>query len=290
MRVRQLGKLSLIKRSDERSNEMNNAEINVTEIGNNSHYQPQDNEVSLFEYAYEHQLPVLIKGPTGCGKTRFVEHMAKKLNKPLYTVACHDDLTAADLVGRHLIGPEGTYWQDGPLTRAVREGGICYLDEVVEARKDTTVVLHPLADDRRILPLERTGELLEAAPGFMLVVSYNPGYQNLLKGMKPSTRQRFVAMRFDYPEEKLERSILVKEANVDENLAYKLVELATALRRLDQNDLDEVASTRLLVYAARMMSSGMPPLEVCRCCLAEPLTDDPQTVEALMDVARIYFE
>ncbi len=269
---------------------MNNAETNIAEIGSSSHYQAQDNEVSLFEYAYEHQLPVLIKGPTGCGKTRFVEHMAKKLNKPLYTVACHDDLTAADLVGRHLIGPDGTYWQDGPLTRAVREGGICYLDEVVEARKDTTVVLHPLADDRRILPLERTGELLEAAPGFMLVVSYNPGYQNLLKGMKPSTRQRFVAMRFDYPEASLERSILIKEAKIDENLAYKLVELATALRRLDQNDLDEVASTRLLVYAARMMSSGMPPLEVCRCCLAEPLTDDPLTVEALMDVARIYFE
>jgi len=269
---------------------MNTAEINVTDIGNSPHYQAQSNEVSLFEYAHQHQLPVLIKGPTGCGKTRFIEHMAKKLNKPLYTVACHDDLTAADLVGRHLIGPQGTYWQDGPLTRAVREGGICYLDEVVEARKDTTVVLHPLADDRRILPLERTGEILEAAPGFMLVVSYNPGYQNLLKGMKPSTRQRFVAMRFNYPEQALERNILMKEADVDENLAYKLVELARALRRLDKNDLDEVASTRLLVYAARMMSSGMPPLEVCRCCLAEPLTDDPQTVEALMDVARIYFE
>ncbi|WP_291616479.1 AAA family ATPase [Colwellia sp.] len=155
--------------------------------------------MSLFNYAFEHQLPVLIKGPTGCGKTRFVAHMAQKLNKPLYTVACHDDLTAADLVARHLIGPNGTYWQDGPLTRAVREGGICYLDEVVEARKDTTVVLHPLADDRRILPLERTGEILEAVPGFMLVVSYNPGYQNLLKGMKASTRRRFVALRFEYP-------------------------------------------------------------------------------------------
>lgn len=253
-------------------------------------YQEQKNEISLFEYAYEHQLPVLIKGPTGCGKTRFVQHMAEKLNKPLYTVACHDDLTAADLVGRHLIGPNGTYWQDGPLTRAVREGGICYLDEVVEARKDTTVVLHPLADDRRILPLERTGELLEAAPGFMLVVSYNPGYQNLLKGMKPSTRQRFVALRFDYPEPKVEQEILMKECNIDAHLAYKLIELAGALRRLEDNDLDEVASTRLFIYAARMMSSGMPALEVCRCCLAEPLTDDPITVEALMDVARIYFD
>jgi len=270
---------------------MNNPEIKIVAApASSTYYQEQDNEVSLFEYAYEHQLPVLIKGPTGCGKTRFVQHMARKLNKPLYTVACHDDLTAADLVGRHLIGPNGTYWQDGPLTRAVREGGICYLDEVVEARKDTTVVLHPLADDRRILPLERTGEILEAAPGFMLVVSYNPGYQNLLKGMKPSTRQRFVALRFNYPTPELEREILIKECNIDQHLAYKLIELATALRRLDQNDLDEVASTRLLIYAARMMSSGMPPLEVCRCCLAEPLTDDPLTVEALMDVARIYFD
>ena len=253
-------------------------------------YQEQQNEVSLFNYAYQHQLPVLIKGPTGCGKTRFIAHMAKSLNRPLYTVACHDDLTAADLVGRHLIGPNGTYWQDGPLTKAVREGGICYLDEVVEARKDTTVVLHPLADDRRVLPLERTGELIEAHPDFMLVVSYNPGYQNLLKGMKPSTRQRFVALRFDYPEAKLEQDILIKETGADAHLAYKLVELAHALRKLEQNDLDEVASTRLLIYAAKMMSSGMKPLDVCRCCLAEPLSDDPQTVKALMDVARIYFD
>lgn len=252
-------------------------------------YQPQHNEVSLFEYAFSHQLPVLIKGPTGCGKTRFVAHMAQKLNKPLYTVACHDDLTAADLVGRHLIGPNGTYWQDGPLTRAVREGGICYLDEVVEARKDTTVVLHPLADDRRVLPLERTGELIEAAPGFMLVVSYNPGYQNLLKGMKPSTRQRFIALRFEYPEAELEQEIIIKETGVDPKIAFKLVELAQALRRLEQSDLEEVASTRLLIYAAKMMSSGMHPMDVCRCCLAEPLTDDPDTIKALMDVASVYF-
>ena len=253
-------------------------------------YKEQSNEVALFTHAYEHQLPVLIKGPTGCGKTRFVAHMAERLGKPLYTVACHDDLTAADLVGRHLIGPEGTYWQDGPLTRAVREGGICYLDEVVEARKDTTVVLHPLADDRRILPLERTGELLEAAPGFMLVVSYNPGYQNLLKGMKPSTRQRFVALRFDYPSSTLEQEIVIKETGVDERTAYQLVDLANALRRLENNDLEEVASTRLLIYAARMMKNGLSPMEACHACLAEPLTDDPDTVKALMDVASVYFE
>lgn len=269
---------------------MNTVNLKASEeLSTPLYYQEQANEVSLFSYAYQHQLPVLIKGPTGCGKTRFVAHMAQKLNKPLYTVSCHDDLTAADLVGRHLIGPNGTYWQDGPLTRAVREGGICYLDEVVEARKDTTVVLHPLADDRRILPLERTGELLEAAPGFMLVVSYNPGYQNLLKGMKPSTRQRFVALRFEYPSAEVEQKILIKEAGTDATLAAKLVELAHALRRLEHNDLDEVASTRLLIYAGRMITSGMNPLDVCRCCLAEPLSDDPQTVVALMDVAKIYF-
>lgn len=252
-------------------------------------YQQQDSEIQLFEYAYSHQLPLLIKGPTGCGKTRFVAHMAEKLGRPLYTVACHDDLTAADLVGRHLIGPNGTYWQDGPLTRAVREGGICYLDEIVEARKDTTVVLHPLADDRRILPIERTGEELAAAPGFMLVVSYNPGYQNILKGMKASTRQRFVALRLGYPDPQLESQILMTECQIEQDLAVKLIELAGSLRRLDC-DLDEVASTRLLIYAARMISSGMSPLAACRSCLAEPLSDDISTVEALMDVARLYFD
>jgi len=272
------------------SNNVQAVVANQAEQQGGSYYQEQDNEIALFEYAHKNQLPVLIKGPTGCGKTRFIEHMAKKLNKPLYTVACHDDLTASDLVGRHLIGSDGTYWQDGPLTRAVREGGICYLDEVVEARKDTTVVLHPLADNRRILPIDRTGELLEAHPDFMLVVSYNPGYQNLLKGMKPSTRQRFVAMRFDYPEAEIEQEILIKETGVEPYLAGRLIELAHALRRLEDNDLDEVASTRLLIYAAKMLTAGMKPLEVCRCCLAEPLTDDPQTIDALMEVARIYFD
>ena len=187
-------------------------------------YRPQGNEMALFERAWRNQLPVLIKGPTGCGKTRFVQHMAARLGRPLYTVACHDDLTAADLVGRHLIGEQGTYWCDGPLTRAVREGAICYLDEVVEARKDTTVVLHPLTDDRRILPLERTGETLQAPPGFMLVVSYNPGYQNLLKGMKPSTRQRFLAMSFDFPKPELELEILLGETAVDGEHGRRLLE------------------------------------------------------------------
>lgn len=253
-------------------------------------YQALGNEETVFRQAWQHGMPVLIKGPTGCGKTRFVQHMAHRLNLPLYTVACHDDLSAADLVGRHLIGAEGTWWQDGPLTRAVREGGICYLDEVVEARQDTAVVLHPLADDRRELFLERTGEAIKAGPNFMLVVSYNPGYQNLLKGMKPSTRQRFVAMRFDYPSAAEEQRIVEIEAGVESKLAAQIVRLGQALRRLENHDLEEVASTRLLIFAARMIKAGMPVREACLACLAEPLSDDPQTVAALMDVVDVHFE
>ncbi len=252
-------------------------------------YQQVANEEELFVQAWKHGLPALIKGPTGCGKTRFVQYMAHKLNLPLYTVACHDDLSATDLVGRHLIGAEGTWWQDGPLTRAVREGGICYLDEVVEARQDTTVVLHPLADDRRELFIERTGETLRAPDNFMLVVSYNPGYQNLLKGMKPSTRQRFVAMRFDYPQPEQEARIVATEAGIDDRLAGQLVRLGNAIRRLENHDLEEVASTRLLIFAARMIKAGVPVRQACLACLAEPLSDDLQTVRALMDVVDVHF-
>lgn len=252
-------------------------------------YKPQGNEVELFEHAYKHQLPVLIKGPTGCGKTRFIQYMAAKLTRPVYTVACHDDLTAADLVGRHLIGDGTTYWNDGPLTRAVREGAICYLDEVVEARKDTTVVLHPLSDDRRILPIERTGEELEAPDQFMLVVSYNPGYQHLLKGMKPSTRQRFVALSFDYPDAVLEREILMGESGIDELLAKRLVGLGQALRALKDHDLEESASTRLLIYTATLIKSGFDPIESCRAAMIEPLTDDKETIKALMEVVEASF-
>lgn len=250
------------------------------------YYCPQGSEEAVFEHAYRNQVPLLIKGPTGCGKTRFIAHMAARLGRPLYTVACHDDLTAADLVGRHLIGDSGTYWSDGPLTRAVREGAICYLDEVVEARKDTTVVLHPLSDDRRILPIERTGEILHAPPEFMLIVSYNPGYQNLLKGMKPSTRQRFVALRFDFPEPEKEQTILQHEAGVDAALAARLVQLGEALRAVKDHDIEESASTRLLVYAARLIEGGFDPLEACRSALVEPLSDDEETVDALMDVVE----
>jgi len=252
-------------------------------------YCAQHNEIELFEHAARNRLPVLIKGPTGCGKTRFVRYMAERLNRPLYTIACHDDLTAADLVGRHLIGPDGTYWSDGPLTRAVREGAICYLDEVVEARKDTTVVLHPLSDDRRILPIERTGEYLEAPDSFMLVVSYNPGYQNLLKGMKPSTRQRFVAVRFNYPKAEDEITIVREETNINEDTAKKLVKIATALRHLKDHDLEESASTRLIVYAATLIHSGLNPVDACMAALAEPLTDDLLAIEALREVVLSFY-
>jgi nitric oxide reductase NorQ protein len=250
-------------------------------------YRPHGNEVAVFDHAYVNRLPLMLKGPTGCGKTRFVQYMAARRGRPLYTVACHDDLTAADLVGRHLIGESGTFWCDGPLTRAVREGAICYLDEVVEARKDTTVVLHPLTDDRRILPLERTGETLHAPPSFMLVVSYNPGYQNLLKGLKPSTRQRFVALSFDFPSPALETEVLVGEAGIDTALAARLVRLAGALRALKDHDLEEAASTRLLVYAATLVRSGLPLREACHAALVEPLTDDAETLAALREVIDV---
>jgi nitric oxide reductase NorQ protein len=252
-------------------------------------YEAAGNEIDLFEHAHRNHLPVLIKGPTGVGKTRFVAYMAAKLNLPLYTVACHDDLTAADLVGRHLIGDGATYWSDGPMTRAVREGGICYLDEVVEARKDTTVVIHPLADHRRVLPIDRTGEVLHAPDNFMLVVSYNPGYQNFLKGMKPSTRQRFLALRFDFPTAAREESVLIGETGCDEMIAKRLVNIGRSLRALKDVDLEEVASTRLLVYAAILIRDGMDPIEACRAALVEALTDDIEIAVALNEVVLATF-
>lgn len=247
-------------------------------------YAAQGDEAALFEHAWRQRLPVLIKGPTGCGKTRFVEHMAARLGRPLVTVSCHDDLSAADLVGRHLIGDGNTVWCDGPLTRAVRTGAIVYLDEVVEARKDTTVVLHPLADDRRVLPIERTGEQLAAPPEFMLVISYNPGYQNLLKSLKPSTRQRFVALTFGYPAAAVERGIVEAEAAVPAAVAQSLVRLAEALRRLTDHDLEETVSTRLLVMAARLIASGVSVATACRAAIVDALTDDADTAAALADV------
>lgn len=252
-------------------------------------YQPVADECDLFMQAWKNQLPLLIKGPTGCGKTRFVTHMAARLNLPLFTVSCHDDLTAADLIGRHLISGSNTVWQDGSLTRAVREGGICYLDEVVEARKDTTVVLHPLTDDRRILPIERTGETLTAPANFMLVVSYNPGYQHVLKTLKPSTRQRFLALAFDFPRPEVEQAIIERETQVSSETARQLAMLGVALRRLQGYDLDESVSTRLLVYCATLIQAGMPARLACRAALVEPLSDEPETLEALMTIVSTQF-
>lgn len=249
-------------------------------------YAKQGGECELFEHAWKKQLPLLIKGPTGCGKTRFVEHMAARLNRPLITVSCHDDLSAADLVGRFLIGNGNTVWSDGPLARAVRSGAICYLDEVVEARKDTTVVLHPLADDRRILPIERTGEQLLAPPEFMLVISYNPGYQNLLKGLKPSTRQRFLALSMTYPVAEVELAIVQAETGVSMPCAMQLVQLAKAFRCLTEFDLEETASTRLLVSAGRLVASGLSLQVACQAAIIDALTDDAATAEALGEVVR----
>ena len=253
------------------------------------YYAAQGSECALFERAHASRLPLLIKGPTGCGKTRFVEYMAWKLGRPLVTLACNEDMTASDLIGRFLLDAQGTAWHDGPLTLAVRHGGICYLDEVVEARRDTTVVIHPLADDRRVLPIERTGELLHAPDSFMLVMSYNPGYQNFLKGLKPSTRQRFISLRFDFPASAREESILVGEAACDPMLARQLVSIAGRLRSLKDVDLEEVVSTRLLVYAAKLVKVGLDPVEACRSALVESLTDDADVADALLEVVRATF-
>ena len=237
-------------------------------------YQQQSNEVALYEAAYAARLPVMVKGPTGCGKSRFIEYMAWKLNKPLITVACNEDMTASDLVGRYLLDANGTRWLDGPLTTAARIGAICYLDEIVEARQDTTVVIHPLTDHRRTLPLDKKGELLEAHPDFQLVISYNPGYQNLMKDLKQSTKQRFTAFEFDYPEAQLETRIVARETGTDEALAGQLVKIGNVARNLKGHGLDEGISTRLLVYAARLIKRGIAPREACRMALVDPITDD----------------
>jgi len=258
------------------------------ESGTIPRYLPQGGECELFESAWRLRLPLLLKGPTGCGKTRFVRHMAARLDRPLYTVSCHDELSAADLVGRYLLRGDETVWQDGPLARAVREGGICYLDEVVEARKDTTVILHPLADDRRELPIEKTGEVLAAPPGFMLVVSYNPGYQHVFKNLKPSTRQRFVALHFELPDAELETRIVAQESGLDAARVRPLVALGRRLREVAGHDLEEVASTRLLVHAARLMTDRLDAVAACRAALVEALSDDPAIRDALLETVRAH--
>lgn len=237
-------------------------------------YQSQGNEVALYEAAYTARLPVMVKGPTGCGKSRFIEYMAWKLGKPLITVACNEDMTASDLVGRYLLEANGTRWLDGPLTTAARIGAICYLDEIVEARQDTTVVIHPLTDHRRTLPLDKKGELIHAHPDFQLVISYNPGYQSLMKDLKQSTKQRFTAFEFDYPDADLEVAILCSESGIDSRIAVQLVNIGATARRLKGHGLDEGISTRLLVYAATLIKGGVAPRDACRLALVRPITDD----------------
>lgn len=253
------------------------------------YYEPVASEVEVFEAAYRNGLPILLKGSTGCGKTRFMGYMAWRLQRPLITVSCHDDLTSSDLVGRFLVKGGETVWVDGPLARAVRAGGICYLDEIVEARKDTTVVIHALADDRRVLPMEKVGELLEAPDEFCLTISYNPGYQSVLKDLKQSTRQRFVALEFDYPELVLEQQIVEKETGISGEQARQLVKFAHMTRNLKGSGLDEGASTRLLVHAAKLIVAGVEPVVACRSAVAQALTDDADMLSAVYELSASLF-
>jgi nitric oxide reductase NorQ protein len=258
--------------------------VESAKAGGGPFYLPVGDEVAVFEACHARKLALMLKGPTGCGKTRFVEHMAWRLKRPIVTVACHDDLAASDLTGRYLIHGGETVWQDGPLAGAVRTGAICYLDEVVEARPDTIVVIHPLTDDRRILTIEKKGEILEADPAFMLVISYNPGYQHAIKDLKPSTRQRFVTLEFDFPPPELEARIVAHESGASADIARGLVTLAGRVRRLRDRGLAEVPSTRLLVATARLMQSGIPTDQAVRSAFAGPLSDDPEVLLAIRDL------
>ncbi|WP_457668647.1 CbbQ/NirQ/NorQ domain-containing protein [Thiolapillus sp.] len=260
---------------------MSDIDIEQYKITEEPFYQPSGNEIDQYEAAYAARLPVMVKGPTGCGKSRFIEYMAWKLGRPIITVACNEDMTAADLVGRYLLDADGTRWLDGPLTTAARIGAICYLDEVVEARQDTTVVIHPLTDHRRTLPLDKKGELVKAHPDFQLVISYNPGYQSLMKDLKQSTKQRFVGMDFDYAPADLESGIVAEETGVDLETARKLVKVGEAARNLKGHGLDEGISTRLLVYAANLIGRGITPGDACRMAMVRPITDDADIRDTL---------
>jgi len=252
-------------------------------------YLPIADEVAVFEAAVAARLPVLLKGPTGCGKTRFVEHMAWKMSRALTTVACHEDLTSTDLVGRYLLSGDETVWMDGPLTRAVRQGSICYLDEVVEARKDTTVIIHALTDHRRLLPIDKTAEVLEAHDDFLLVISYNPGYQSVLKDLKPSTRQRFVSIEFDYPEVDAEAQIIVAETGVDQDAALRLARCGAKTRSLRERGFEDGVSTRLLVYAGKLIVQGIEPRRACEAALVQAISDDVEMQQAVADIVDIIF-
>lgn len=258
-------------------------------IDRKPYYLEIKDEVGIFEAASDSRLPVMLKGPTGCGKTRFVEYMAYHLKRPLITVACHEDLFASDLIGRYLLKDDETIWVDGPLTRAVRTGAICYLDEIVEARKDTTVVIHPLTDDRRMLNIDKKGELLRAHPHFMMVISYNPGYQSVLKDLKQSTRQRFIAMAFHYPDPGKEARIVAAEGHIDMQTAARLVTLARKIRHIREQGLSEGVSTRLLIYAALLINRGISIPRACRAALCLPLTDDEHLSETMGDLVDDLF-
>ncbi len=254
------------------------------------YYEPQGNEVAIFEAAFRKRLPVMLKGPTGCGKTRFLEHMAFQLKRPLVTVSCHEDLTSSDLVGRFLLEGSDTVWQDGPLTRAVKAGAICYLDEIVEARTDSTVVIHSLTDHRRRLTIEKKGQEIDAHDDFMLVISYNPGYQTVLKDLKPSTKQRFIALNFDFPSEDVERKILVNEVpGISVEIAHQLVAAGRKSRLLKDHGLEEATSTRALVYAANMINAGLDPVTACQVAMVNPITDDIELAEAMMEIVQAHF-
>ncbi len=252
-------------------------------------YNAQGNEIALYSAAYASRLPVMVKGPTGCGKSRFVEHMAWKLGKPIITVSCNEDITAADLVGRYLLDANGTRWVDGPLTMAARYGAICYLDEIVEARQDTMVVIHALTDHRRELSLDKKGELVKAHPDFQLVISYNPGYQSLMKDLKQSTKQRFCALNFNYAPPEIEAHILQVEGQVDAGTAKKLVHIGETARKLKGHGLDEGISTRLMVYAAALINNGIEPVEACKMALVDPITDDADICQTLNNAIELIF-
>ncbi len=266
------------------------SELSSFMIQQEPYYHPVGQEVALFRAAHTSKLPVLLKGPTGCGKSRFVAYMAYHLKRPLITVSCHEDLIASDLVGRYLLEGEGTVWLDGPLTMAVKHGALCYLDEVVEARKDTTVVIHPVTDDRRMLPIEKKGELLKAADDFMLILSYNPGYQSVVKDLKQSTRQRFVAMELDYPPQAIETQVVAHEAGIKEETAQTLVRIAGKIRRLKHEGLEEGVSTRLLIYAGQLMQCGIEMRRACEAALVDPITDDASMRQSLIEIVNAFFE
>lgn len=270
-----------------------NASANAASLQDEPYYLPLADEMEIFRAAYEARLPVLLKGPTGCGKTRFVEHMTWRLYRgdatrdvavPLVTISCHEDLTATDMVGRFLLQGDDTVWHDGPLTRAVRSGAICYLDEVVEARKDTTVLIHSLTDHRRLLPIDKTGELLAAHPDFLLVISYNPGYQSVLKDLKTSTRQRFVSLTFDYPDREREATIIAREAGVDAGLAERLAVIGEKVRNLREHGYEEGVSTRLLIYAAELIGQGITPRRAAEIAIVHAVSDDATVQEAIGDI------